>query len=353
MSLINTRLQAIRSQYANTLDKYEDRLSTYGAWMKFVEDTTDPESIVDADILAKAGISSGNTLEIPVIDGADVTISNARTCVISDDESVSGLSVVTFATYQFGFTMIPGQYANNEISYMADFERKIKRYGKKFAETLDSASITKLEADKTSIMGSPFVGAGGKYGALVGDAINVTTAQKQFFFNDLGVIMDGDDFEGRYNVVGSTTLQSTVNQYLNQGTQNSSNSEFQFGQFDFGYSNRVAVDTAGGKESTLYCMPKGSMAVLTRNAPDFLNGESINDENFFSTFQYPIVDLEMGLRYFKECADNNTVVGGTQPQLSASVKETLIFSTDVALITSYNRNAVTQAGSIHKAELDA
>ena len=82
MSLVNTRLQAIRSQYANTLDKYEDRLSTYGAWMKFVEDTTDPESIVDADILAKAGISSGNTLDIPVIDGADVTITNARTCTI-------------------------------------------------------------------------------------------------------------------------------------------------------------------------------------------------------------------------------------------------------------------------------
>lgn len=353
MSLVNTRLQAIRSQYANTLDKYEDRLSTYGAWMKFVEDTQDPESIVDADILAKAGMSSGNTLEIPVIDGADVTITNARTCTIGNDESTSGLVTVTFATYQFGFTMIPGQYFNNEISYMADFERKIKRYGKKFAETLDTASITKLEADKTAIMGSPFIGAGAKYGALAGDSVQVTSAQKQFFFNDLGVIMEGDDFDGRYNVIGSTTLQSTVNQYLNQGTQNGTNSEFQFGQFDFGYSNRVSVDTAGGKESTLYCVPKGSLATMNRNAPDFINGETINEDNFFTTFQYPIVDLEMGLRYFKECADNNAVVGGSQPQLDASVKETFIFSTDVALITSYNRDAVNLAGSIHKAELDA
>ena len=353
MSLVNTRLQAIRSQYANTLDKYEDRLSNYGAWMKFVEDTTDPDSIVDADVLAKAGISSGNTLEIPVIDGADVTITNARTCTIADDESTSGFVTVTFATYQFGFTMIPGQYNNNEISYMADFERKIRRYGKKFAETLDNAAITKLEADKTVVMDSPFIGASGKYGALVGDAVDVSAAQKQFFFNDLGVIMEGDDFEGRYNVIGSTTLQSTVNQYLNQGTQNDTNSQFQFGQFDFGYSNRVAVNTAGGKESTLYCMPKGTLATMNRNAPDFLNGESINDENFFTTFQYPIVDLEMGLRYFKECADNEAVVGGSQPQLSASVKETFIFSTDVAFVTSYNRDTVTLPGAIHKAELDA
>ncbi len=353
MSLVNTRLQAIRSAYAGSLDKYEDRLSNYGAWAKFVEDTTDPESIVTADILEKAGMSAGNTLAIPVIDGESVTISNTRTCTIADDESTSALVTVTFATYQFGFTMIPGQYANNEIGYMADFERKIKRYGKKFAETLDSAGITKLEADKSAVMNSPFIGAGSKYGALTGDAVQVTSAQKQFFFNDLGVIMQGDDFEGRYNVIGSTTLQSTVNQYLNQGTQNSTNSLFQFGQFDFGYSNRVSVDTAGGKESTVYCMPKGSLATMNRNIPDAINNEVINENNWFDIFRYPIVDLDMALRYSKECADNETAVGGTQPQLKASVKETFIFSTDVAFVTAYNRDAVTLPGAIHKAELDA
>jgi len=249
--------------------------------------------------------------------------------------------------------MIPGQYANNEISYMADFERKIKRYGKKFAETLDNAAITKLEADKTVVMESPFIGVSGKYGALVGDAVDVSSAQKQFFFNDLGVIMQGDDFEGRYNVIGSTTLQSTVNQYLNQGTQNGTNSMFQFGQFDFGYSNRVAVNTAGGKESTLYCMPKGSLATMNRNIPDALNNEIINENNWFDIFRYPIVDLEMALRYSKECSDNEAAVGGSQDYLSASVKETFIFSTDVAFITAYNRDAVTLPGAIHKAELDA
>lgn len=353
MSLVNTRLQAIRSKYAGTLDKYEDRLSNYGAWAKFVEDTTDPESIVTPDILEKAGMSAGNSLEIPVIDGEDVTITNVRTCTIADDESTSALVTVTFATYQFGFTMIPGQYANNEIGYMADFERKIKRYGKKFAETLDSAALTKLEADKSAVMNSPFIGAGAKYGALVGDAVQVTSAQKQFFFNDLGVIMQGDDFEGRYNVIGSTTLQSTVNQYLNQGTQNGTNSMFQFGQFDFGYSNRVSVNTGGGKESTLYCMPKGSLAVMNRNIPDAINGEKINENDWFDIFRFPIVDLDMALRYSKECADNETAVGGTQPQLKASVKETFIFSTDVAFVTAYNRDAVTLPGAIHKAEIDA
>jgi len=100
-------------------------------------------------------------------------------------------------------------------------------------------------------------------------------------------------------------------------------------------------------------MPKGSLATMNRNIPDAINGEVINENNYFDIFRYPIVDLDMALRYSKECADNETAVGGTQPQLKASVKETFIFSTDVAFVTAYNRDAVNQPGAIHKAELDA
>ena len=100
-------------------------------------------------------------------------------------------------------------------------------------------------------------------------------------------------------------------------------------------------------------MPKGSLATMNRNIPDAINGEVINENNYFDIFRYPIVDLDMALRYSKECADNEAAVGGTQPQLKASVKETFIFSTDVAFVTAYNRDAVNNAGAIHKAELDA
>jgi hypothetical protein len=100
-------------------------------------------------------------------------------------------------------------------------------------------------------------------------------------------------------------------------------------------------------------MPKGSLATMNRNIPDAINNEVINENNWFDIFRYPIVDLDMALRYSKECADNESAVGGSQPQLKASVKETFIFSTDVAFITAYNRDAVTLPGAIHKAEMDA
>lgn len=350
MSLQATLLQNIRTKYAGTLDKYEDRLSEYGAWGTFVRDTNDIDSIVTPEIIESARGSIGNTLQIPVIDGGDITITNARTCTISDFENSSALVTVTFVTYQWGFTMVPAQYANNEIAYQQDLERKMIKAGKSLAQTLDTSAVAKLEADKTQIMNSALIGVGAKYGALVGDAIQVSSANTNFFFNDASTIMMEDDFSGRYNVIGSQSLRSIVNLYVNQGNANSQNSEFQFGAFDFGYSNRVSVDTAGGKNSTSYVMPKGTLATFNRNTPDALAGTMINENNWYDIVRFPVVDLDVALHYQRNCADNSGVAGGGQAYLSDSVKEQWIFSTDVAFVTAYNRDAVTLAGPIHKAE---
>jgi hypothetical protein len=68
----------------------------------------------------------------------------------------------------------------------------------------------------------------------------------------------------------------------------------------------------------------------------------------------PVVDLEMGVHYFKECANNSGInggVGGTG--LTASVKETFIWSTDVCFVTAYNRDIATLPSPIFKGEISA
>ena len=350
--LANTLTQNLRTQYPSKLDKNEDRLSEYGAWELFKMDTVSPESTITPDVIAQAKMSIGNTLQIPVIDGDDVTIGNTRSCTIADYENTSNLVTVTFTTYSFGFTMVPASYMNNDIKYQADFDRKLLKYLKKFAATLGSASVAKLEADKTQVMNSAFIGVGQKYGALAGNAIQVTDAQKNLIFNDLSAIMSEDDFYGRYNVLGSQTLRSIVGEYTNQGATNSTNTQFQFGEYDFGYTNRVSV--GAGKAATFYAMPKGTMATVNRNEPDAIAGSIINSENYWDEVRVPIVDLDMGVRYFKECADNSTINGGSgAAHLTGSMKETFIWSTDVAFITSYNSDPVTLAGPIFKAEISA
>lgn len=350
--LANTLTQSLRTQYPSNLDKYEDRLSEYGAWALFKMDTMSPESIITPDVIETAAGSMGNTLTIPVIDGDDVTIGNVRSCTIADYENVSNLITVTFVTYQFGFTMVPAQYQNNDIKYQADFDRKLLKYLKKFAATLDSAAVAKLEADKTQVMNSAFIGLGQKYGALAGNAIQVTDAQKNLIFNDLTSIQAEDDFYGRYNVLGSQTLRSVVGEYANQGAGNATNTQFQFGEYDFGYSNRVTV--GAGNAATFFSMPKGTLATFNRNEPDARLGSQIDSNNYWEEVQVPIVDLTMGVHYSRECADNSGINGGAgAAHLTGSMKESFIWSTDVAFITAYNSNPVTNAGPIFKGEISA
>ena len=351
--LANTLTQNLRTDTPSNLDKYETRLSKYGAWELAKADTISAESIVSNDVIALAKQSIGNTLQIPVLDGGDVTIGNARSCTIADTENVSNLVTVSFTTYSFGFNMIPSSYINNDVKYQQDFNKKLLRYLKKMAQTLDSATVTAIDTAKSQVWGSAFIGAGKKYGALAGDSVQVTQAQKSLIFNDLTSMMAEDDFEGGYNVLGSTTLKSTIGEYANQGAGNSSNTMFQFGEYDFTYSNRVTV--GAGDESTFYCMPKGTIATFNRNEPGAVQGSSINEGEYWEEVLVPIIEIPMGVKYKKDCADNSALNGGGSSQAwnTASLKEQFIWSTDVAIVTAYNRAPATITSPIHKGEISA
>lgn len=148
MSLIATRLQNWRVENPE-LDRNMTRPCEYGALDFFIEQTNAGNSILSPKLRERAFASIGNTVQVPVIkyDG-DVTVSNVRTCVIPDDENTSALYTVVWATYSVGFTMVPTLYMNNEISYDHDFNRKMEKVCRAFANSLDQAAVAALEAGK-------------------------------------------------------------------------------------------------------------------------------------------------------------------------------------------------------------
>ena len=107
MSLIATRLQNWR--IANPeLDRNMFRPSEYGALDFFIEQTNAANSIISTNLRDRAFASMGNSVQVPVLNyDSDVTVSNVRSCVIADDENISALYTVVWATYAVGFTMVP------------------------------------------------------------------------------------------------------------------------------------------------------------------------------------------------------------------------------------------------------
>ena len=145
MSLLATRLQNWRIADPR-FSKNTLRASRYGALDLFVRQTEAPDSIITPELRAKALGSMGNTLQIPVFDKDTVTVATSRTCVVADNESTSALYTISFSTLSVGFTIVPSLYANNEIGYEADFNRKMAKITNALANKLDQLAVAALEA---------------------------------------------------------------------------------------------------------------------------------------------------------------------------------------------------------------
>lgn len=347
MSLVLTLMQSLRASYtARGLDRNEIRRSQYGAWDFYQRQTGLATGIVSPEIRKLVGQSMGNTVQVPVLDAEDVTITNVRACTVADSENTSKLVTLTFVTYAFGFTMIPAQHFNNDVGYQADFDRKMEKYLQKFASTLDTASRNNLENNK-NVYNPAAITA---YYPVVGNALQVTQAQKDDLFNNATAILQTMDFYGGTNVVASTSLKPIINRLAAQGAGNSVNQDFQFNGYEWNFSNRIT--NGAGIAATAYLVPDGMVGVLNRNDPDAIARSRVGTHKLWDIVRLPLVNMDVASYYYEDCADKSALHAGTAA-LTRTKVEGYEFSTDVVYINSYNSNTATRYNPIVKVEVSA
>lgn len=321
--LAATALNEYRHQYAaSNLDKFENRGSGFGLLSLAKRDTP---NLISAQTLIKARGTEARTTKIPVLQKISYSPGSARSCTGETTNSVSALVTVTWVTITSGFHMVPSQYYNNEISYIEDFKHKLQQLERKWAIDIDAAVYTKLNAVKSTTFtatDSPF--------AFSSNVIQIPNGDKGTYLNEIYQSMYQDDFNAPFNIVGSPQLMAVNSYFGNQGPGNSANTMFQFGDFQFDYSNRVTKSS--GAHSTFFVMPQGSIAILDWVDPDSRAGSRISETNYWTTFDMPMLGMKAGLHVQMACA-NNTTEGGAG--LEASLTENYNFSMDYALITPY------------------
>jgi len=347
MSLILTYLQEIRALKLNPLDRDEWRFTRYGLLTAVKEMTNSPNSIITRDLMAKAKVSEGRLLKVPVWKNDEgVTIAAVRSCTIGDLENTTELVEVTWTTLVADMSMLKAEHHKNEVSYLEDFNRKIMRLDNGFAKAVEQLIFTELESEKSIIHGSPLVGAGTDY-PLVGNALQVSPAEQKTFFNDLEVIMEGDDFYSEpFKVLGSTTLKSPVRHYGEQVVGNNETLNYQYDAFDFRFSNHLT--NGAGVKSTGFCMTDGSIGLMTRIAIDSEMGNKAGDGSEWGKVKMEKLGYEVGYLYKSKCSDESARPG--LEHLEATMVENWQLSIDVAIVTPYNSDTATQAGVIKKFE---
>ena len=340
MSLVATRLQNWRIENPE-LDRNMARPLEYGALDFFASQTYASNSIISPELRDRAFASIGNTVQIPVIDyDGSVTVSNTRSCTISDDENTSALFTVVWTTYSVGFTMVPAAYMNNEITYDHDFNRKMEKICRALATSLDTAAIASLESNKTQVLTDPL-----QY-TFTSNALAVPTTLAQDVLGDINPMMRANAYPGQIHIIGNAGTDSLVRKLAQHGLYNDVNKQLEYDGKVMHFTTNLS--NGSGDYATFYAVEDGNVGVLTRVDREALRGTKANFHEW-DVVRLPYIDLPVGSHYYTAVGDQSAIAGDATADLTCAVKEYFGFSVDVAFIVAYNSAPATIANPIIKA----
>ena len=335
MSIVQLKRQNARGVYPSETDRQELRQQEYGYINMAANSTPLLVNSINQDIIKNSWGAPATQIPVFQKDVGTATAST-MTCTFIDNDAEAALMNVTFVSAHVGFRIIPRMTEQSDIVTEAqDFMRQFSDKEEALANFLETAIYNALDTAAASTSNSAFIGAGAKYGALVGDAVQVTAAQSQFWFNDLKSIFQADNFRRNgIDVIGDAQLPSYVNQYVNQGSGNGTNSAFQFNGYQFQYSNSTV--TTAGATSTGFAMPQGSVAIISKVSPDArANRVSMSEGVRWSVETSELLGgLELELMVKDDCDDVSLITGNTD-DTNALVKQYQM-GLNCAIITPYN-----------------
>lgn len=323
----------------SNLDKNEIRPSRYGALDVFMQQSADPAGILTPELRLKAEQSIGRTLETPVIDyDAGITIGNTRSVTIEDSENTSKMHTITFATYSFGFTIVPAMYMNNEISMQRDFEAKMNKYLYALAKKLDGVCISALGASKTQVFKDSL-----QY-ATTGNVLESSWDDREGIIGDINPIMAANDYFGQIHLVGNGGFESIIRKLAQEGLYNDKNKQLEYSDKVLHFTNEIV--NAEGKYGTAYAVTDGMLGLLFRFEREALLGTKARTGHEWGIENLPLLNIPCGTYYYESVSDVSVIAGAATADLTRGLKQHYGFAVDVAVITPYNSDPATNANPI-------
>lgn len=342
MSLLETRMQNLRSQ--SNLDKNEFRPSRYGALDVFKQQTDDPAGIITQELKDKAETSIGRTLETPVINyDGDITIGSTRSVEIADSENTSKMYQFTFATYSWGFTIVPALFMNNEISMQRDFNTKFMKYLYAFAKKLDGVCVAALEAAKTQVFKEAL-----NY-ATSGNVLDAPWLDRESVIGDINPIMAANDYFDPIHIVGNGGVESIINKMAQKGLYNEVNKQLEYNDKILHFDSEISNDSE--KYATGYAVSSGQLGMLFRFERECILGTKSRTGHEWGIENLPMLNLPVGTYYYESVGDYKAIAGDASADMTRNLKQHYGFAVDIAVVTPYNSSPSTIASPIVKFQI--
>lgn len=314
------------------LQENETRGSRYGALEAFVEQTS---GLVPASRLKALKEATSQATSIDVFQREAVGTGTARACSGTGTGTTVNLPL-TYVTISEEFQISFLEHEGNRTRYAEAFTHMFNERMKSIWTRLDTAGVTKLEADKVLAANNQ-----GTIITQVGDAGQVAAADKDQFFNKIKAEMEQNDHYSGIINIASTTQRELIRFDQAQGGANATNLQFQMGDFQHKTTNRITNGV--GVQSTSYMVAPGTIGIIPWTNALARAGKDIGADQW-TTFQDPSGMLgAIELKVKKECVDNSGSFAGAE----ADYVESFVMSFEYALVSAYDS---VQGSAIFKYE---
>lgn len=274
-------------------------------------------------------------------DKFEFTDVGAKTCDPAGETPGSDTVTLTWTDISVELALSKKVYAGNEIAYTQALANGLMQAEKSIFDILESQLLTHLEANLSGVNN----GGSGTFDAA-NDIMPIANSDLSRFYNLVGADMDLNNYPGeRLFHIHDTMWDAERSFYLNQGSQNSTNTNFQFDRFTAYPSNKIpgngTVIGANTYQSIGYVIPASGVAILDWNDPVNLSDE-VHGIRHYTTFRSMVrPEFTFDVMLKKDCIDS-TGIGGA-PQDPSDIWQITFTHSEVVQPT-----AATDAGAILK-----
>lgn len=333
MAYSATNLLAVRMKIeqalAGKMNQNELRRPQSGAWNSIWEST---KQLIPGAPASISGLRQGSNapVSIPILKQLSTTTGTVRKCGSGGEEGDSALVDVSWQTLSKDFSMSELLFSDNNIGYQTALEHNFFQVFDKLHRRLDVLGVAHLEANKSAVNAgtiNTFNGASSE--------MQVALADEDRYFGSVLTEMMSNNFEGPYSAVHSLNANLAVSRLQAQGAGNSTNQQWQFGDFSH-YLTKNVTDGTGDKFTSYFYVP-GTVGVVPWINP-LHRANRVSGPDTWTTIADPFVPgLVWELKIKTGCTDNSGVAAGREADLTTQ----FVLSADFAFMKAYTSNTDT------------
>lgn len=235
----------------------------------------------------------------------------------------SGVLTPSWTIYQDDFVTSLKRADNNVFSAQDILDNELQNVVANFAEGLESAAASYLYNNRSQVNGATAEGAFDG----VTFVFEIASANENRAPQITKQVMDIIKYAGPYTFFCDTISFNKFEFYANQGTGNSENTSFQYGNIKFVHSPDLNASASGDGYTAGYwvAVPDGTIAALDWIPQQNRQGVETK-ENMYSTLINPVDGLTYAVHTYEERVDTSAANGETQ-----DVKTEFEVSIDIAL----------------------